>query len=260
MIKSITINDIKNLPIRWANKVQWLNDNVKTPIEFTDGINLIVGSNGSGKTSLIKMLAYYLHCEQGGYSKITTESIDNLVEWTYSKPTVFYDGATVEHDGQICFYSGDRTVGLNSGQFDDDFLRQGIQNLMDNQELSSGQKTMNKLDSVFRNIDKENIEGRNLENMINPVWKEKYLLSIQVLDNPTIKKGKKTLLLDEPDMNLDYVNQLILFKQLQTLSEHFQIIMTAHSLASVLMKDVNVIETTPDYYSKVQQQLKKLTL
>jgi predicted ATPase len=258
MIADITITDLKKLPTKWAEESTWLKEMLNKTIHFTDGINILVGANGSGKTTLLKIIAMYMHCNQGGRSKITRSSVETLVPFTINKKE-FLNGATINHDGQICFYSGDNIVGLDSGAFDDDFFREGLDNISNIQKVSSGEGSLSKISSVVTKLEKyTDIAGRNKNVGFNESWDKNYNLSLTVYDNPTIPHGKKTIILDEPDTNLDIKNQLELFRLLKRLNTDYQIIMSAHSILSLMIKDVNIIETTENYYETAKKEMNEI--
>ena len=54
MIRSIKINNRKKLPFRYASDLPSFADGKE--YIFKEGVNIIVGDNGCGKTTLIKML------------------------------------------------------------------------------------------------------------------------------------------------------------------------------------------------------------
>ena len=71
MITEVYIRDNKNTPITYLSKL----DNFKngTKYEFKEGVNVIVGENGCGKTTLLNLMRAYLliddkDCDKGIYN------------------------------------------------------------------------------------------------------------------------------------------------------------------------------------------------
>ena len=72
MIEKIVLEDLSKS--KGFHFLKDLNFFKKTKeIQFTDGVNILFAPNGAGKSSLLKMLAYSLACEQGGISKVTDQ-------------------------------------------------------------------------------------------------------------------------------------------------------------------------------------------
>ena len=77
MIYKLDILDAAKTPVPWLLSVEAF----KKPctFEFKPGLNVLWGRNGSGKTSLTKVLARLFHCEQGNQPIVTQESLSDLV-------------------------------------------------------------------------------------------------------------------------------------------------------------------------------------
>ena len=59
MIKSITIDNNENLPLKYSYKLESLKNGTK--FDFIKGVNIIIGKNGSGKTSVVEAISVYLN-------------------------------------------------------------------------------------------------------------------------------------------------------------------------------------------------------
>jgi len=243
MIESITIKAPTKLPVKWWNDVKPLKDHKK--IEFTDGLNVLWGPNGCGKSSILKLIARYMHCEQGGYSLVTDTSLQEVCD--YSKG--FLDGARIKHCGQAVFHiDPSHAAGLVCGgaAFDYDFTTLGVANIMDRR--SSGQTTTMRINMVLRRLLEEKIT--TIEHKVKP-HTDHQQAAVDFLC-PTIKGGstpKVTLLMDEPDRSLDYLTSFKFWRSIvPKFARDFQVIVATHQPA--VLKDgmgANLIDVDKGY-------------
>ena len=98
MIHRLDILDPTKTPVPWLASI----DAFKTPrtFEFKPGLNVLWGRNGSGKTSLTKVLARLFHCEQSNQPIVTQESLSELVGGRVMNDADLRTGLSVSHDGQ----------------------------------------------------------------------------------------------------------------------------------------------------------------
>lgn len=251
MIAKINITDPKDIPIRWWAKNDCLK-NIKE-ISFTPGLNIIWGKNGSGKSSVLKLIARMLHAEQGGISTITRSSIFDSIH----KNKEIYKGIQISHDGQaIMFYDPSHKVGVIGGSFDDDFFEAGLNSIFE--KGSSGEIVAHHVSNIFTSTrDKKRIqpEYRVNKKHVNSVWKN-WLEQIQEFFKPNIELADKvTVILDEPDRSLDIPNQSIIWKSLSSpkLLERVQLIIASHSTFAVDVSGANYIEFTPNYLEECRK-------
>lgn len=226
MIKGVKLHNgfITELPAFKHNRV----------LEFSDNLNVLFGSNGCGKSSLLKILKAYSGIEKGGWSRISSElalgaQSQSHFPWVYRAYSPGGCDATMIWDGTPSFYNeGDvkidqwawfthKEISSEDGMTSD---QEHMQNLID--KPSSGQYRMKKLNKLF--------------NMLkNPPDLTQYVSShpAQVAESNYIKtlprNGKVTLILDEPERALSVPKQLELFKLLEKMSEEYQIIIATHS-------------------------------
>jgi len=103
---------------------------------FKPGLNIVIGQNGSGKSTILKACALSLAAYQGGFSTVTKNWCQDLFGFS---DTIQFPW-NIAHDGQPVFFVDPRvTVGLAHGGFDDDFFNQGIMNVMN--RASTGENT-----------------------------------------------------------------------------------------------------------------------
>jgi predicted ATPase len=98
MIYKLNIKDSAKTPVQWLAKVDALKQ--RSVFEFKPGLNILWGCNGSGKTSLTKVLARLFHCEQGNHPLVTHESLQQLVGDGTLKTADIQNGLQIVHDGQ----------------------------------------------------------------------------------------------------------------------------------------------------------------
>ena len=72
MISIVKITDKDNLPCRYASRLDAFSNGRE--YVFRPGVNIIVGNNGCGKTTLIRMIAYFMFCDSSMKSQIPDES------------------------------------------------------------------------------------------------------------------------------------------------------------------------------------------
>lgn len=68
MISIVKITDKDNLPCRYASRLDAFSNGRE--YVFRPGVNIIVGNNGCGKTTLIRMIADFTFCDSSMLSKI----------------------------------------------------------------------------------------------------------------------------------------------------------------------------------------------
>jgi len=258
MIAKMTIKDVKNLPLYYTDKIPFFVNGRK--IEFTKGINIIVGPNGCGKSTLLKLIAMYFHCEQGGIQKITNSSVRKLLS-NDRKDVNGPKAVKFSHDGIPTFYyNSNKDYGLIGGlaAFDDDFGFKGMQSISIN-KLSSGLANINRF---YQFIIKEIKEGKrsdiekeieNKKKGANSNFVEMIDNTTKMLINPTIEPNRATIIIDEPEKGLDAINQSLIWKVLHKYSENFQIIVATHSYVAfnkTNREKANYIEFKEGYFDK----------
>jgi predicted ATPase len=253
VIKSLEITDEKNLPTPWWAKVKTLKK--VTELTFKPGINVIVGRNAAGKSTVITLLARHFHCEEDGITCITESSLSTLFKKLFEDDP-YPDGYKVRHDGQpVGYFSPDDIIG-SGATFNYNFLEDDLNNRM--MKASQGQKTMM---NVMRTVEKLRKTEKLLQTMnekyVNDLWANRIRIVKKLLKG-TGPKGQKTLLLDEPERSLDLENEIVFFQQLRKMD--LQVIMATHSVFAFMMKDVNFIELNRGYVKSIRAKLEEMGL
>lgn len=249
MFSKVSFKDLaksKNKDYGYATKLPFFKEN--SEVEFKPGLNIIFAPNGTGKSTILSMMATATASKQGGYSVVTRD-------WNGRFDTECMDGINVSHDGQAVMYCNPRqAVGLIGGQaaFDDEFFSEGLYDLKLNE--STGKTTIARLGKVLGIIGgkdpfESKIEYRVPEDQIKEERRK--------LLEPQIEKGQQSILLDEPESGLAIHVQNNIFTMLDKAAKekNLQIIVATHSLFALSCVDANFIELQPGYIKIARDQL-----
>lgn len=238
-------------------------------IEFNDKFNVLFGTNGSGKSSLLKVLGAYTGIQTGGWSNIVEPS-----KLAYDKPEHipfcyrnFSPGqcdAIVDWDGRPTFYNDSDSVNKNDTTWFFASEKQSFDGITSESEQldimankpSSGQYRIHKINKIMQIIRNPPDLTKIPMDIVNKQLAQLQVDYIQRLP----KNGKITLLLDEPEKALALPKQFELLETLFKLSEYFQIIIATHS-PFVLFENANIIDMEPNYSSTcidlIEKRVKK---
>jgi len=252
MIYKLKIKDPAQTPVKWLSSVEAF----KAPreFEFKPGLNILWGRNGSGKTSLTKVLARLFHCEQGNHPIVTQESLHDLT-WARSVGGTTSEidlkkGLKITHDGQgVRHFDPGHAVGLMGGgaAFDWDFGMEGIANTMF--KGSAGQTTMFRFDRLVNEIvagEVPEVTWKFPRTNNNSVWADRVKIATHFLEG-NAEKGQPTVLLDEPERSYDLNAQVGVWRLLRAYSDQVQFIVASHSLFALKIPDAHYIELSPRY-------------
>lgn len=221
--------------------------------EFKPGVNIIVGKNGCGKTTLMKLIESYLmvdkqECDPGMFNS----TLNRL--WGIGGK--FLDGVEVYADYErnifrLCHFqeksNDDKLANFNA--FTEAFTQM---------KSSTGEGVVVALNSMFKMMFSENAKLKFDFDKIGDQREDygKYIVEHRVAGE------EWTILMDEPDRNLDIENigqikSVLSFHKPQT-----QIICVVHNplLIYVLSKnpEVNVIEMTRGYVTKIKKEINQI--
>ena len=273
MIESVTIRDARNAPFQHTVDIPALETG--TEIKFQPGINIIVGANGCGKSTLLNTIAAYTLCERAIKTPTGGGSIEDAMRssrhlWNANG---ILDGVDVRHDYRGVVFRLRNIYEMGEEERLSSF--DNFQATFAKQRMSMGQNTKLGLKQLFdamfadQGIDYLTFPIEKLialRDRVNDVWNERisqllaYYKKNQITDIQE-KDFEYTVLMDEPDRNLDIDNIDEVVGVLGTPKEMTQIIAAVHNplIIGQLSKKsyINFIEMTPDYVSKVHDAIRK---
>jgi len=259
MVYEVKISSAKDAPINYLENI----DALKTgsSYKFKPGVNVIVGKNGCGKSTLIELISQYLLITNK-HSELTYHGLDRM----YGFHDNFRSGVEVFADYTLQTYKmrgGDDVV--NKGDGLEDFAR--FTSLYTHKHSSTGESLVFHLSEFFKFVFSPNTE-RSFPDLKTRLDDEKYNAYISYVESHKIpyKKGDEpcyTLLMDEPDRNLDFGNIGQIYDILSAEKENTQIIAVIHNPVLIYalsrIEHINFIEMTPGYIDEIKAFVDKYT-
>lgn len=262
MIEKIIITDRKNLWKPYMGEVLHEHE-----YNFTPGINIIVGENGCGKTTLFKAVYNYMLANNGIYSSVPRKRLlfpkANILD-TNPIP----NGMEVKADYKSRLYRliSFQDTCYNEKIFDHDAnleMFATLQHTSKGEECHHGfYKMMDIMFKVGKEYDfiQELTDKKQQLSNNNDGFCDKFIQYYK--ENQIPWNGKVTMMLDEPDNNLDVINLKHLYDLFTFEHPEIQVIAIIHNVALIkkLLEakdngiiDINFIEMTPDYLKMVKE-------
>jgi len=235
MIQNVQILDNTHTAVDWLPKVPAFRN--QTTYTFSPGLNILWGANGSGKSSLLRLLSRMFLCEQGqDEQKATFHSLHEVFKIGSNDPSR-YDAIKVLHDGSPVLYldSGVGKGQLYAGAFDDDFFTDSLASFAF--KGSSGQTTYYRLDNVVRRLIKKDFKEPDL----SKVWDKPKKAILEGFLKGTLEKSHPTILIDEPERSLDIMAQVTFWNFIRSYQDKYQFIIATHNLFACNLSEANYI-------------------
>jgi len=255
MVYKVAIKDNKKSPLGYLPDL----DNFQNGKEYTfkPGVNIIVGENGCGKTTLMNLIRKYLmvdytDCDKGEFRC----NINNLYESVLNKNS-FLDGIDVYADYQR------NTFRLSHAGEKEEYqtikTAQDFSTLLDQKNSSTGESVLMAVSSLFNYMFSKKVQltyNYCQFKESDPLYWE------YVKSHRWEASDEWTILMDEPDRNLDIENINQIKSILSFHKKHTQIIAVIHNPLLIYnlskRKSINIIEMTEGYGDKIKKLVNNL--
>lgn len=259
MITSVKIKDNTKTPFEYVSNIEAF-ENGREFI-FKPGVNVIVGKNGSGKSTLLNIISMYALCEKSMCSEMPAEALDF--------PPIFDDDDKVLDGIDILSdYAGKVFRLLPPAEMNRDSVLKNISNFdlyVNNIRRSYGEKVVLSLESLFNLMFGQKDYTFPIQDLVeykkksNAFWIKRIdnLLKYYKRNRITLTESsfEYTVLMDEPDRNLDIDNIMQIYNVLSFHKPQTQIIAIVHNPALIYklskLDCVNFIEMTEGYLKNV---------
>lgn len=289
MLKAFVVHDPNTTILDWwakAPNLSWI-----TRIEFAPDLNILFGPNGSGKSAILTAAAELTFCRQGGTPQLNHYRSQDYFEW--EKPGSWSsswqermalredpryveggflkkNGIQLEKDSQPVFYHDPLLKpGLyKESHFDDDFFSEALLSMKLN-SLSLGQQAKKRFERLMERIDAFLASGMKFEDKLKTPAKDfsgrphdrysRYKVIVEELLAGNIdEEGKPTLLLDEPERNMDFEEQVAFWTTtIPELNQRFQLIVATHCPFALFLSHAKYIEMEEGAVEKARKTLRE---
>lgn len=270
MLQRVQIKDNTNLPLcYYAADLGAFRNGIE--YKFKPGINIIIGPNGSGKSTLIKILSMFFWCSTGMESSYWKGLELNDSNEMFNQDESLRDGIVINHDytTKVFILKPYKDMKQNEGL-------SSIENfslMFHSKHSSVGEGTVSSLQSLFMTMFKEGQtyefvtkELKSRIDSVNEYWRERYKKFLKYYEEnriiPDPNKKEITVLMDEPDRNLDIFNINDVYQVLSFHKQQTQIIATIHNPLLIYklskLENINFIELEENYLYQVKRALKDI--
>lgn len=270
MIKTFKVTDNNNAPLDYIKDLEAFNNGKE--YNFKNGINIIIGKNGCGKSTLIKLLTYYMLCSEKLYSKLPNfkEFGAALALESMFQDEKLKDGIEIEAD-----YCGVVYNYLTHNNMKGNEILNSIHNMnlyYNNNTASTGESTLNYLEYLFNFSFKNRDVQFPLDKIFeesketNDFWKKRLDNLLNYYKNHSFEVSRETFeytfLIDEPDRNLDIDNIQTIYNILSFKKKMTQLICVIHNPILIYklskLDYINFIELSDNYLNKIKEVFKDI--
>jgi len=265
MVGSVEIVDNTKSPIGYLMEIPNFANGMK--YEFKPGVNIIIGENGCGKTTLLSLIRSYLMVDirtvgtgmfNNALHKAHHNFGDNSDNEAFSES--FSDGVIVKSDYYRQTFNYIRDNEISSNDINEN-SHISVGECLNSRFLSSGQSNSSSLGELFNMA--FSLKPEQLVVNYEKIFKKyNYNNRIKYIKENKIKGDEFTFLIDEPDSSLDIENIKMLYDIFSFHKEQTQIIAVLHNpllIASLSQVEcVNVIEMTDGYLNKIKKSINSL--
>lgn len=264
MITSIKINNNKRTPFRYTSSIKAFENGAE--FEFLPGVNIIIGKNGSGKSTLLNLISMYMLCEKSMCSRSPVDAFD--FPHIFDEEKVL-DGIDIKSDYAGKVFRLMPYMEMGQGEILNDIHNFSL--YMNGSSSSFGEKGLSSIDSLFGFMFNQKdysfpiVKLKECKERVNDLWASKIDNLLGYYKRNRVKISEKdfeyTVIMDEPDRNLDIENIMKIYEILSFHKPQTQIIAVIHNLSLIYkLRDrscVNFIEMSKGYLNDVISFMRK---
>lgn len=270
MLTKVTIKDNTNTPLSyipdiWDNGASW---------EFKPGVNIIVGENGCGKTTLLNLIVMFGLCKDSMVTKLpdlnTPYEVLKLQHFfnegnplAEKEDATLRDGCIVNMDYQGVVFRYLPAAEQKDGMEDIEALSLRIERSCS----STGESMTDALGVLIKRMNTEKkvnfpiADIKKYADSANDVWSKRLNMLLDYYKKNRIPVTQEdfefTVLMDEPDRNLDIDHIKQLYNILSYHRPMTQIVAVVHNPVLIYklaqVKEIHFLEMTPGYIESVKK-------
>lgn len=249
----------------------WTNDDccsikslLQNGIEFKEGLNILVGKNGSGKSTILNIIRYLTFCQGGFNSELNAKDLDTRFHLIDNEN--LYKSFKMKADYNNLVFNL-YSMRNDSSRSNDSVLkdRSTVLQFMDLQTKSNGQNQMGDLSQLIHIMFET--QNYNVNQLItkfdkernSDVFEDELNLAKKFYAENQKDSNRVTILMDEVDQGLDIDNLEDICGMLSANREDTQLIISLHNIALIQklrkLPFVNIIEVSEGYLNKIDEFL-----